>query len=93
MTEGEEIRRGEEARLLLENPLLKNAIKSVKDGIVNSLTTSALGDEILHNRLAIALQLLTQIEKQITTHMETGKMAAIQADDRLGQKLRMVVGM
>ena len=91
MTEAEEIRRGEEARLLLENPLFKDAMKNVRDGIVNTLTTSALGDERLHNRLAIALQLLTQIEKQIKTHMETGKMASIQADDRLGQKLRMVV--
>lgn len=92
MTEFEEIRKGEEAKLLIENPIFKEAINQVRDGIVNSLTTSALGDSVLHNRLTIALQLLGQIEKQIKTHIETGKMAAIQADDRLGKKLRLAVG-
>ncbi len=92
MTEAEEIKRGEEARIVFTHPLFVEAIKGVRDGIVSSLETSALGDEKLHNRLTIALQLLSQIEKQLKTHMETGKMAVIQADDRLGQKLRLAAG-
>ena len=45
--------------------------------------TSGLGDEQTHNRLVIALQLLNQIEKQLTDVMQTGKMASIQTSSKL----------
>ncbi len=38
------------------------------------------GDEKTHNKLVIALQLLNQINKQLTDVMHTGKLAAIQTD-------------
>jgi hypothetical protein len=44
------------------------------------MTASPLGDEKTHNRLVIALQLLNQINKQLTDVMQTGKLAAIQTD-------------
>lgn len=55
------------------------------------MTRSAMGDSATHNRLVIALQLLDQIERSLVTHIETGRMAAIQADESLGKKLRRVV--
>jgi hypothetical protein len=45
------------------------------------MQNSPLSDETTHNRLVIALQTLTQIEKALTDIMQTGKMAQIQVQD------------
>lgn len=87
----EEIKRGDDAKRLIENPLFKGAIEATKMGIVTSMTRSAMGDSATHNRLVIALQLLDQIERALVEHIETGRMALIQADESLGKKLRRVV--
>ena len=76
----EEVKRGEQAAVILENPVYQEAIKKVKENIVTSMATSPLGDEKTHNRLVIALQLLNQIEKQLTDVMNTGKLAKLQTD-------------
>ena len=76
----EEVKRGEQAAVILDNPIYQEAIAKVKDNIVSTMTTSPLGDEKTHNRLVIALQLLNQINKQLTDVMQTGKLAAIQTD-------------
>ena len=69
MNQREEVVRGEAAKLLMENPLLKDAFEAVEKNIIRAFTESAMGDEKTHNRLAIALQLLRQIEKSITIHI------------------------
>jgi hypothetical protein len=79
----EEIKLGEQAGVVLENPAFINAMQAVKDNIIKAMGTSGLGDEQTHNRLVIALQLLNQIEKQLTDVMQTGKMAAIQTSSKL----------
>ena len=76
----EEIKRGEQAAVILDNPVYQEAIAKVRENIVASMTTSPLGDEKTHNKLVIALQLLNQINKQLTDVMQTGKLAAIQTD-------------
>ena len=77
-----EIKRGERASEVLENPLFKEAITKVREGIINSMSISALGDAETHNRLVIAMQLLNQIEKGLKDVVQTGKMAAIQTTDK-----------
>jgi predicted metal-dependent phosphotriesterase family hydrolase len=91
MTPQEEIIRGDEAERLLANPLLKTAFADCRAGIVAAMTGSAMGDQQTHNRLVIALQLLTQIEKSIATHVQTGRMAQVQVADK--SYLRQVVGL
>jgi hypothetical protein len=76
----EEVKRGEQASVVLDNPIYKEAMAKVKENIVNTMASSPLGDEKTHNRLVIALQLLNQIEKQLTDVMNTGKLASIQTD-------------
>ena len=76
----EEVKRGEQASVVLDNPLFKEAMAKVKENIVNTIASSPLGDEKTHNRFVIALQLLNQIEKQLTDVMNTGKLASIQTD-------------
>ena len=79
-----EIKRGERANEVLENPLFKEAITKVREGIINSMSVSALGDAETHNRLVIAMQLLNQIEKSLKDVVTTGKLAAIQTTDKRG---------
>jgi hypothetical protein len=75
-----EVKLGEQAAQILDNPVYQDAIAKVRENIVSSMTNSPLGDEKTHNRLVIALQLLNQINKQLTDVMTTGKLAAIQTD-------------
>lgn len=77
-----EIRRGDEAKRILENPIYQEAIQKVRDGLIQAMSVSPLGDATTHNRLVIGLQLLTQIEKQLQDVMNTGKMANIQVQDK-----------
>ena len=77
-----EVKRGEQAAQILENPLFKESVDKVREGIIKSMATSALGDSETHNRLVIAMQLLNQIEKGLKDVVTTGKMAAIQTDNK-----------
>jgi hypothetical protein len=77
-----EVKRGEQASQVLDNPLFKESVDKVREGIIRSMATSPLGDSETHNRLVIAMQLLNQIEKQLMDVMQTGKMAAIQTDNK-----------
>ena len=76
----EEVKRGEQAAKILENAIYKEAMDKVREGLISSMANSPLGDEKTHNKLVIALQLLNQINKQLTDVMQTGKLAAIQTD-------------
>ena len=77
-----EIKRGERAAEVLENELYKEAIEKVRNGIIQSMAISPLGDAETHNRLVIAMQLLNQIEKSLKDVVTTGKMSAMQTSDK-----------
>jgi hypothetical protein len=86
----QEIRRGDDARQILESPLYKEAIQKVREGLINAMQQSPLGDEKTHNRLVIGLQFLAQVERQLTDVMMTGKMAQIQAKDGVVTRMKQV---
>lgn len=86
----EEIQRGDEAERILDNPVFKDAVESVRKGIVNAMAESPMGDDKTHNRLVIALQLVNQIERNLKTVMQTGKMAVMQVEGGVAHKLRGV---
>lgn len=84
----DEIQRGHEAEKLINNPLFEEAFNKVKDSLIQAMNDSPLGDEKTHNRLVIGLQLLNQIEKQIKSHIATGKMAKIQSSGGVLMKIQ-----
>jgi hypothetical protein len=93
MNQLDEIKRGREAEQLMNNPMFKEAVESVKAGIIDAMEASGITDEKGHNKLVIALQTLEQIKKHIKTTMETGKMAQIQVErETLGKKLQRAAG-
>lgn len=84
----EELRKGDEARRMLENPVYVEAVGSVRKGLIDTMGASALGDKETHHRLVIALQLLNQIERSIQRTAETGKLAQIEVEQGMGAKVR-----
>jgi hypothetical protein len=78
----DDVTRGENAKQLLENELYIEAFDIVKSGLVKSMESSALGDEITHNRLVIALQLLNQLNKALEDVMITGQFKEIETKDK-----------
>ena len=90
--EKEQIIRGHAAEDLLNNPLYKEAIATVREGIIHGIESSAMGDDQSHNRFAIALQLLNSIEKQLRNHVETGKIAQIQVREGPVSRFRAAAG-
>lgn len=88
----DDIKRGEEAKRIIEHPLFIDAFDSVRNALVDGLARSGLGDEQTHHNLAIAIQLLEQIKRTFVTHIETGEMEAIQANENTVQKIRRAAG-
>jgi hypothetical protein len=78
----DEILRGSDAKRILEDKVYLDSFETVKQGIVNTMAQSALGDVETHNRLVIALQLLAQLQKALTDVMLTGEMAELQVKDK-----------
>lgn len=77
----EEIKKGEQAEKILESQVYQEAFTQVKNNIIEAMQTSPLSDDVTHNRLVIALQTLNQIQRALTSVMQTGKMAQIQVND------------
>jgi hypothetical protein len=91
MTPEQEIKRGAEAELVLNNPIYIEAFDQVEKGLINAIRASALGDEKTHNKLAISLQLLGQINNALRTVMQSGKMAKIQVNESFPEKVKKFV--
>lgn len=91
MTPQEEIIRGAEAENILNNAIYKEAFNKVEEGLVKAILNSALGDEKTHNKIAISLQLLHKINSELTTVMQTGKLAKIQVNETVGEKVKKFV--
>lgn len=87
-----EVKRGEDAERLINNPLYIEAFDSVRQGILTAMRDSAFGDERTHHNLVIALQVLEKIDKHLTDVMKTGNMAKIQIENGFAGKLRAAVG-
>lgn len=77
----EEINRGFEAERLLNEPLFIESVGKVRDGLVNAMTVSPVGDEKTHHQLVVALQLLDKIVKNIKEVATTGKLKEIQLEE------------
>jgi hypothetical protein len=91
MTPEQEIKRGAEAELVLNNHIYKEAFDMVEKGLVQAILSSALGDEKTHNKIAISMQLLHQIQNALKTTMQSGKMAKIQVNETVGDKVKKFI--
>lgn len=68
--------RGAEAKRVLQEPLLKEAFKSVREMLVGTLEQSALGDGSTHHSIALSLQALGNVKRYLEMAVRDGEFAA-----------------
>ena len=72
---GEELRRAEEAKRLLDNPLFKEAFKTIREELIKHLLNTRVAEELERDRLYITIKALDLVEQHIQSVLETGKLA------------------
>lgn len=80
MNLNEEVQRGRDAQLIIENPIFAESFALVRAGIVNAWADGPIRDKEGAHELKLMLKLLTDVEANIKRVMETGKMAVIQLE-------------
>ena len=72
---GEELRRADEAKRLLDNPLFKEAFTTIREELIKHLLNTRVAEEMERDRLYITIKALDLVEQHIQSVLETGKLA------------------
>ena len=72
---GEELRRADDAKRLLDNPLFKEAFKTIREELIKHLLNTRVAEELERDRLYITIKALDLVEQHIQSVLETGKLA------------------
>ena len=72
---GEELRRADDAKRLLDNPLFKEAFKTIREELIKHLLNTKVSEEVERDRLYITIKALDLVEQHIQSVFETGKLA------------------
>jgi hypothetical protein len=72
---GEELRRADEAKRLLDNPLFKEAFTTIREELIKHLLNTRVAEEVERDRLYITIKALDLVEQHIQSVLETGKLA------------------
>lgn len=74
-TSDDEARRGERARLLMQDPIFKEACQALDDQLTQLRSIVPIQDVDMHTRLILMEQLKTQFVSYFTGVMQSGEMA------------------
>jgi hypothetical protein len=72
---GEELRRADEAKRLLETPLFKESFITIREELIKHLLNTRVAEEVERDRLYITIKALDLVEQHIRSVFETGKLA------------------
>ena len=72
---GEELRRADEAKRLLDNPLFTEAFITIREELIKHLLNTRVAEEMERDRLYITIKALDLVEQHIQSVLETGKLA------------------
>ena len=72
---GEELRRADEAKRLLDNPLFKEAFSTIREELIKHLLNTRVNEELERDRLYITIKALDLVQQHIQSVLETGKLA------------------
>ena len=73
-----EVSRGEKAKLLLDEPLIKEAFETLKKEFQDAILNTKHNEDEARRALWQAYHLTDRVENPLRTVMETGKLAATQ---------------
>jgi hypothetical protein len=82
MDQEREVIRGNQARDLLENPLMVEALTTIRDTIRAQWESSPARDLEGREKLWVMLKLLGNLEGHLKEVLETGKLAQIQVNQK-----------
>ena len=71
----EEVRRADDARQLLDNPLFEEAFATIRKELIEHLLNTRVAEEVERDRLYITIKALDLVEQHIKSVFETGKLA------------------
>lgn len=86
-----DLTRGRIAQSLLENEVYVEAVSAVRSAIINQWESCPIRDTEGQHELKLMLKLLGDLQSNIKTAMETGKLAKVHLERERG-KLRRMVG-
>ena len=72
---GEELRRADEAKRLLDNPLFQEAFKTIREELIKHLLNTRVAEEMERDRLYITIKALDLVHQHVQSVLETGRLA------------------
>jgi hypothetical protein len=91
MTNDDEIKAARDADRIFNDPLFKSAFDRIEGGLIDKMRIVPMADIDTQHELVISLQLLGALRNQFVSIMQTGKMAELQREQSLAQKVRKFV--
>lgn len=81
--------KAEEAKQLLNNPILKDAFKVVRDKLITAGENAGMNDIETQHNIILSLQLLKQLQSQIQSYINDGTIAEfkLKQKESLAKKL------
>lgn len=70
-----------EARMLLGHPLLKNALDTLRENVVQAIEDNPLDDEIMRDKYQITLQVIKQFKTDLYQHIEEAQICNIKQEE------------
>lgn len=72
---------GEDARILLENPLLRGAFAGVRENLVQAIEDNPVKNELQRDKLMLSLQLLRSVRDMLENHIIDGKLEKLNLEN------------
>jgi hypothetical protein len=83
--------RGRQADLLLDNPIYKEAFLAVREAIITQWEMTPIRDKEGQHELKLMLKLLKDLEANIRTVAATGKLARLDIQKSMSQKVKSLL--
>lgn len=87
----DEIRRGEDAKRVLAEPLLKEAFEKIEAAVMDEIRRVDVGDAAKQRDLIVTFQLLQKVRRYLADVVTTGEMAKLTEEQSGLSKLRKFV--
>lgn len=88
-----DLERAQQAKQLLDNPVYREALESVRSAIVSAWSNAPIRDVEGQHELKLMLKLLTDLENNITRVVNDGKIAQIEIERQktpIAEKVRNI---
>ena len=91
MTHDEEIKAARDADRLLNDPVFKSAIEGIESRLIDKMRQVPMADKETQHELILTLQLLGHLKAHFVEMIQSGRMAEIQKEQSLAQKVKRFV--